>query len=62
MSDVTHLLDAAAGDRRAAADILPLVYDTLKRPEAGLMANGSPGHFLTAQGVRPTPRTGSAQR
>src|SRR5262249_585297 len=28
MSDVTRLLDAAAaGDRRAAADLLPLVYD-----------------------------------
>jgi hypothetical protein len=28
MSDVTILLDAAAaGDRKAAADLLPLVYD-----------------------------------
>src|SRR5947209_13962091 len=32
MSDVTHLLDvAAAGDRRAAADLLPLVYDELRK-------------------------------
>jgi ECF sigma factor len=32
MSDVTRLLDAAAAsDRRAAADLLPLVYDELRR-------------------------------
>lgn len=32
MSDVTQLLDAAAsGDRKAAADLLPLVYDELRR-------------------------------
>jgi len=32
MSDVTRLLDAAAaGDRRAAADLLPLVYDELRK-------------------------------
>ena len=40
MSDVTRLLDAAAaGDRRAAADLLPLVYDELRtarrRPAGG---------------------------
>jgi hypothetical protein len=28
MSDVTQILDAdAAGDRKAAADLLPVVYD-----------------------------------
>jgi hypothetical protein len=32
MSDVTRLLDAAAaGDRKAAADLLPLVYDELRK-------------------------------
>ena len=32
MSDVTRLLDAAAaGDRQAAADLLPLVYDELRK-------------------------------
>jgi hypothetical protein len=32
MADVSRLLDAAAaGDRRAAADLLPLVYDELRR-------------------------------
>lgn len=31
MSDVTRLFDAAAaGDRKAAADLLPLVYDELR--------------------------------
>jgi hypothetical protein len=32
MSDTTRLLDAAAaGDRQAAAELLPLVYDELRR-------------------------------
>ena len=32
MSDMTRLLDAAAaGDRQAAADLLPLVYDELRK-------------------------------
>ena len=31
MSDVTRLLEAAnAGDRKAASDLLPLVYDELR--------------------------------
>ena len=31
-SEITNLLDAAAaGDRRAAADLLPLVYDELRK-------------------------------
>ena len=39
MSDVTRLLDAAAaGDRRAAADLLPLVYDELRKLAAVRMA------------------------
>ncbi|MFO0798496.1 MAG: ECF-type sigma factor [Gemmataceae bacterium] len=47
MSDVTRLLDAAAaGDRRAAADLLPLVYDELRKLAAARMANESPGHTL----------------
>ena len=38
MSDVTRLLDAAAaGDRRAAADLLPLVYDELRKLAAARM-------------------------
>src|SRR5499427_2321712 len=47
MSDVTRLLDAAAaGDRRAAADLLPLVYDALRKLAAARMAAEAPGHTL----------------
>lgn len=47
MSDVTQLLDAAAaGDRRAAADLLPLVYDELRKLAAARMANESPDQTL----------------
>jgi RNA polymerase sigma factor (TIGR02999 family) len=49
MSDVTRLLDAAAaGDRRAAADLLPLVYDELRTLAAARMAQEAPGHTLDA--------------
>jgi RNA polymerase sigma factor (TIGR02999 family) len=49
MSDVTRVLDAAAaGDRRAAADLLPLVYDELRKLAAARMAAESPGHPLDA--------------
>src|SRR3954452_23422169 len=47
MTDVSRLLDAAAaGDRRAAADLLPLVYDELRRLAAARMSSESPGHTL----------------
>jgi RNA polymerase sigma factor (TIGR02999 family) len=47
MSDVSRLLDvAAAGDRRAAADLLPLVYDELRKLAAARMAAESPGQTL----------------
>jgi RNA polymerase sigma factor (TIGR02999 family) len=47
MSDVTRLLDAAAaGDRRAAADLLPLVYDELRKLAAARMAAEPPGQTL----------------
>ncbi len=49
MSDVTRLLDAAAaGDRQAAVDLLPLVYDELRKLAAARMASESPGHTLDA--------------
>jgi RNA polymerase sigma factor (TIGR02999 family) len=49
MSDVSRLLDAAAaGDRRAAADLLPLVYDELRKLAAARMAGEAPGHTLDA--------------
>src|SRR5439155_2777030 len=49
MPDVTRLLEAAAaGDRRAAADLLPFVYDELRKLAAARMAAESPGHTLDA--------------
>jgi hypothetical protein len=49
MSDVPRPLDAAAaGDRRAAADLLPLVYDALRKLAAARMAAEAPGHTLDA--------------
>ena len=49
MSDVTRLLEAAAaGDRRAAAELLPLVYAELRTLAAVRMAAESPGHTLDA--------------
>jgi RNA polymerase sigma factor (TIGR02999 family) len=47
MSDVIRPLDAAAaGNRRAAADLLPLVYDELRRLAAARMAAEAPGQTL----------------
>jgi RNA polymerase sigma factor (TIGR02999 family) len=49
MSDVTRLLDAAAsGDPSAAADLLPLVYDELRKLAALRLAEEKPGHTLQA--------------
>ena len=49
MSNVTRLLGAAAaGDLRAAADLLPLVYDELRKLAAARMAAEAPGHTLDA--------------
>ena len=49
MPDVTRLLDAAAaGDRQAAAAILPLVYDELRKLAAAKMGAENPGHTLDA--------------
>src|SRR3954463_7867057 len=47
MSEVTRRLDAAAaGDPKAAAQILPLVYDELRKLAAARMAAEAPGHTL----------------
>jgi RNA polymerase sigma factor (TIGR02999 family) len=49
MSEITHLLDAAAaGDRQAAADLLPLVYDELRKLAAARMAAEKTGTSLDA--------------
>src|SRR5262245_63543393 len=48
MSEVTQLLDAAAGgDRKAAAELLPLVYDELRKLAAARLAGERPGQTLT---------------
>jgi len=47
MSDVTRLLDAAAaGDPHAAGQLLPLVYDELRRLAAQRLAHERAGHTL----------------
>ncbi len=47
MREITQLLDAAAaGDRRAAGELLPLVYDELRSLAAARMANERPGQTL----------------
>jgi RNA polymerase sigma factor (TIGR02999 family) len=49
MSDVTRLLDAAAGgDPQAAAELLPLVYDELRKLAAARLAGERPGQTLDA--------------
>src|ERR1700732_1125320 len=49
MSDLTHLIEAAKkGGRRAAAELLPLVYDELRKLAAAKMAAEAPGHTLDA--------------
>jgi RNA polymerase sigma factor (TIGR02999 family) len=47
--DVTRLLnDAASGDARAASELLPLVYDELRRLARGKMGQERAGHTLQA--------------
>ena len=47
MSGITHLLGRLEqGDAKAAEDLLPLVYDELRRLAASKMANEAPGHTL----------------
>ncbi|HKB03331.1 MAG TPA: ECF-type sigma factor [Gemmataceae bacterium] len=49
MADVTQLLGAAAGgDPNAAAELLPLVYDELRKLAAVRMANEKPGQTIQA--------------
>jgi RNA polymerase sigma factor (TIGR02999 family) len=49
MGDVTQLLSASArGDPQAAAELLPLVYDELRRVAARRLAKEAPGLTLEA--------------
>jgi RNA polymerase sigma factor (TIGR02999 family) len=48
-NDVTHILKAAAGgDRAATEQLLPLVYDELRRLAAHKLAHEKPGQTLDA--------------
>ncbi len=52
MIDVTQLLSAANnGDRQAAAELLPLVYDELRQLAAAKMSFEEPGQTLDATGL-----------
>src|SRR5262245_12320786 len=52
MSDVTQILSAIeAGDAKAADQLLPLVYDELRKLAAVQMANEKPGQTLDATGL-----------
>jgi RNA polymerase sigma factor (TIGR02999 family) len=47
MSDVTHILQAIQqGDPKAADELLPLVYEELRKLAASRMARETPGHTL----------------
>jgi RNA polymerase sigma factor (TIGR02999 family) len=49
MNDVTRILDAIGqGDAQAAAQLLPLVYDELRRLAAQRLAHEAPGNTLEA--------------
>ena len=49
MNDVTHILNAVErGDARAASDLLPVVYEELRRIAAHKMAGEAAGHTLQA--------------
>jgi RNA polymerase sigma factor (TIGR02999 family) len=49
MSDVTRILQSIeAGDAKPAEELLPLVYDELRKLAAAKMANEQPGQTLSA--------------
>jgi RNA polymerase sigma factor (TIGR02999 family) len=49
MSELTRILSAIdAGDPHAAGQLLPLVYNELRKLAAGYLANEAPGHTLDA--------------
>jgi hypothetical protein len=63
MTDWTRLLEAAhRGDKQAAADLLPLVYDELRRLAAVRLAQEKPGQTLSATAIRHIDRRLVAKR
>jgi RNA polymerase sigma factor (TIGR02999 family) len=54
MNDVTRILSAVEhGDRDAAEQLLPLVYDELRKLAARRLAQERPGHTLQATALVP---------
>ena len=52
MKNVTQILSAIEdGDSRAAEDLLPLVYDELRKLAAAKLANEKPGQTIQATGL-----------
>ena len=52
MSDVTRILQSIEdGDLQAAEELLPLVYDELRKLAAVRMANEKPGLMLAGDGI-----------
>ena len=52
MDEVTHILSAIElGDPRAAEQLLPLVYDELRRLAVHKLAREQPGQTLLATGL-----------
>ena len=61
MNDVTRILGRVQeGDAKAVDELLPLVYEELRRLAAGRMANECAGHTL--QPTAPPPRSVAAPR
>ena len=61
MNEITRLLQAAEkGEAHAAEELLPLVYDELRRLAAAKMAGERPGHTLGSYraGSRRLPQAG----
>jgi RNA polymerase sigma factor (TIGR02999 family) len=49
MSDVTQILDSIArGDEQASQQLLPIIYQDLRRVAASMLAREPPGHTLQA--------------
>jgi len=67
MNEVTRILsDLAQGDAHAAGQLLPLVYEELRKLAAARMAEETPGNTLDATALvheaylhRPTPTAGT---
>ena len=65
MSEVTRLIEASQkGDRHAAAELLPLVYDELRKlaareARAGEAGADAPGHGAGPRGLSPAGRRGA---